>query len=142
MAGLVHEGKDVSSLSMSNQIDGGRLLVDLPEMGVVKTEDPAEKHFIDDPVGNKKGCFSGMEADDLLEGSHGPEADLIQSLASRYINKVGFLYPLSVTLGVPLLNLLKGAAFPRSKAHVYNPRKRLDFQAKNAGDFFGRLPCP
>ena len=53
-------------MSVLNQVDGCRILADLPEVGVVQPQDPADQHLVDHTMGNKNNGRSVMGSNHFL----------------------------------------------------------------------------
>ena len=58
MAGFVQEGENVIPFTMLDEIDGGGLLTDLPEVGVIETENPTDDHLRDHAMRHQDGYLS------------------------------------------------------------------------------------
>jgi hypothetical protein len=50
VTGFVHERQNVFSILVLNEVDGSRILADLPEMRVVYPQDATNENLVNDPV--------------------------------------------------------------------------------------------
>jgi len=50
MTGLIHQRQNILPILMLNQVDGRCILSDLPEMGIIQTQNSAYQHLVDDAV--------------------------------------------------------------------------------------------
>ena len=108
----------VFTIPVLNEVNGCRILSDLPEVGVVQTKDGTNQNFADDPMRNEDKGLSRMISDELLHCSHRPHPDIIQAFSTRESDQMGRFHPLSIGLHVTLPNLLMRTPFPLSKAHI------------------------
>ena len=82
MTRLIHEGKNVLSISVLDQINRSGVLADLPEMGVVQTENCTDQHFAYHSVGNKDKNLSWMLPNQLFQRSYGPRSYVIKAFTT------------------------------------------------------------
>lgn len=142
MTGVIEKITDPGSIAIVEAVDGGRVLGNIPEVGVVQSQQGADQDLENHPMGDHGHCLLGMLFNDIFHGLHGPGADCCQPLSSGEYDLMGCLLPLLIEIRVSLLYLLARHPLPLAKIEIIEPCQDLKFYLMKLGNGLGSLPSP
>jgi hypothetical protein len=114
---------------------------DVPEMGVVQSEQGADQDFYNDAVGDQDYRVR-VFLDEFFYEQHGTAADVVEGLAAREYDGLGVFRPCNEEGIIFFLNLRYGESLPLPEVQIVEPIRDLNLEIIMTGDGFSGIQRP
>lgn len=131
---VIKEADDPLPVLVGEEIGAGGILLNPPEVTIVKADERAADDLVGHPVSHKDDGLVLVFDHEAAHRGHGPSPYLIQALTPREADLVRLLVPEFVELRVTLSDPLVAQPFPIAVADVDDGLEGLDRQVVELGD--------